>query len=82
MSLVQVVKENFFWRYTTPPMSLNASQMITLSDESFDIDVPLGSLSASKWFAFFTVNPYKTSSYNFTFPNNEELTLLIFPLDY
>ena len=34
-----------FLAYTTPPMSLNASQIITLSDQSFDIDVPLGSLS-------------------------------------
>ena len=62
-----------FLAYTTPPMSLNASQIITLSDESFDIDVPLGSLSGLPSGLPFsgTVNIQDTSSYNFTFPNNE-----------
>ena len=31
-----------FLAYTTPPMSMSASEVITLSDESFDIDIPLG----------------------------------------
>ena len=69
-----------FLAYTTPPMSLNASQIITLSDESFDIDVPLGSLSGLPSGLPFsgTVNIQDTSSYNFTFPNNEELTSIDF----
>ena len=34
-----------FLAYSTPPMSMTASEVITLSDQSFDIDIPLGSLS-------------------------------------
>ena len=69
-----------FLAYTTPPMSLNASQIITLSDQSFDIDVPLGSLSGLPSGLPFSgmVNIQDTSSYNFTFPNNEELTSIDF----
>ena len=34
-----------FLAYTTPPISMAATEVITLSDQFFDIDIPLGALS-------------------------------------
>ncbi len=69
-----------FLAYTTPPMSMSASEVITLSDQSFDIDIPLGSLSGVPAGIPFTgtVTVQDTSSYDFMFPNGEELTSIDF----
>ena len=69
-----------FLAYTTPPMSMNASEVITLSDQSFDIDIPLGSLSGVPGGIPFTgtVTVQDTSTYDFMFPNGEELTSIDF----
>lgn len=66
--------------YTTPPISLGASEIITLSDEVFDFDIPLGSLSALPPGLPFSgvVAVQDTSIYNFNFPNGEELTSIDF----
>ena len=69
-----------FLAYSTPPMSMTASEVITLSDQSFDIDIPLGSLSGVPAGIPFTgtINVQDTSSYDFIFPNGEELTSIDF----
>ncbi len=69
-----------FLAYTTPPISMNASEVITISDQSFDIDIPLGSLSGVPGGLPFsgTVTVQDTSIYNFIFPNGEELTSIDF----
>ena len=69
-----------FLAYTTPSISMNASEVISLSDESFDINIPLGSLSGQPSGIPFTgsVTVQDTSSYDFVFTNGEELTSIDF----
>ena len=71
-----------FLAYSTPAMSMNASKVITLSDQSFDIDIPLGSLSGIPGGVPFTgtVTVQDTSTYDFMFPNSEELTSVDFSM--
>jgi len=69
-----------FLAYSSPDISISASEILQISDESFNyevapaVDAGIGTLPAFSS----TANYQDTFSYSFTFPSNEEITSIDF----